>query len=265
MEMKMRNWARLTLVAAMMAAGPTVHAQSFEMRPPDVPTTATGQIIGGELAIPSDWPATFRFLSPEGPCTSTVVGPRAVLTAAHCVTDGAIGIIRLGNEPGIGVTCTHHDDYDVDARLDIALCVAAANIPLANNRPYETLNTDSLRPELGAQVTLLGYGCRQVHGGGPSGALYKGDSVVQFPAYGVPFATTIGGAAVCFGDSGGGAFLVSGASRKLIGVNSQGDIITRSHISAVAHPLIMAFIKRWSTQKNAPICGISPNLFSCRS
>ncbi|MBK7978129.1 MAG: trypsin-like serine protease [Deltaproteobacteria bacterium] len=70
----------------------------------------------------SDWPGTFRL---DGMCTATAVGPRAILTAAHCVTDDYHGPITLNRDRFIA-TCRRHRDYggrEEQTRLaDFGLC-----------------------------------------------------------------------------------------------------------------------------------------------
>src|SRR5512145_2693126 len=79
-------------------------AQTFIMKPlPDDPT-AEPQIIGGRRSNPADWPATFAFSN----CTSTAIGSRVLLTAAHCVGHGANGKLEIPGKKDIDVECAHH-------------------------------------------------------------------------------------------------------------------------------------------------------------
>src|SRR5262245_40931244 len=87
----------------------------FEMR--DVtqaaPSDTRGQVLNAEPAGPGQWPVTFVFRTDEGACTSTGVGRRVVLTAAHCVRDGQEATI-VSNNRSNSVTCTHHPTYVSD-------------------------------------------------------------------------------------------------------------------------------------------------------
>ncbi|MCE3289398.1 MAG: family peptidase [Caulobacter sp.] len=253
----------VTVVAApgvaLAQTAPVAAPAPFAMSPSDPPTAASEQVIGG-TAVPNpaeSWPATLKFLSGGGMCTSTVIGPRVILTAAHCIADGATGTVTT---PGFTTTatCNHHPGYAVDYRLDVALCLTAAAVKLPGPNPaFETLNTDPWRPRPAGRVTLLGYGCRAVGGGGPSGVLYEGASTVVVGSAAEAYVETKGGAAVCFGDSGGGAYMVfNSAERVLFGVNSRGDIETRSLLSSVAHEPILAFIRKWRTDHAVTVCGL---------
>jgi hypothetical protein len=124
---------------------------------------------------------------------------------------------------------------------------------------------DTLAPDIGAQVTLLGFGCRRIGGGGPSGLLYQGISTVRREANDQPFVETRGRAAVCSGDSGGGAYIrpAPSAPRRLFGVNSRGDLITRSQLTAIAFPSVRRFIEEWKDANQVEICGID-ELAQCR-
>ncbi|WAC27882.1 S1 family peptidase [Ancylobacter sp. SL191] len=247
-------------LAAAAVMGHFTPAFAFEMiEPEDKP--ASVQVIGGQPASNSEWPATLYFTTPDGACTSTVVGPRAVITAAHCVDDGQTGTIRLNGRTA-GVRCEHHPGYAANHQLDVAMCLAAEDLTLPNGARFERLNNDPQQPAIRSGVVLLGYGCRRVGGGGATGSLYVGDTTVD--NFSADYIVTKGVAALCFGDSGGSAYLKTSLRRRIIGINSRGDISETSYLTNVASPSVISFVGDWSKGKNAPVCGVGAQAGICR-
>lgn len=252
-------------VAALTAQGDTPRtplAPALVMSPPEGLAEADVQILGGrKVADPeATWPATLKFNGGAGPCTATAIGPHVVLTAAHCVLPNQTGKITVGtvNPFSTTISCQHHPDYDEDVKLDVALCHATAAIRLPGaNSAYETVRiSEPPRPD--TPVVLLGYGCRQELGYGPAGVLFEGDNKIFRITTGDPWIETRGGVAVCSGDSGGGAFVPTGTLRRwMFGVNSQGDLLTRSMITSLADPKVAKFLKDWRRDgRDVKICGI---------
>lgn len=271
---------RMILAFALLVAPAGVAAKdAFRMRAPAADAVVEPQIIGGRLAVRADWPATFIFEKQKGvgSCTSTAVGSRVILTAAHCVDNGAEGEIE---RPGgnVGVLCEHHSDYTPSdnhptrtTSADWALCLAKSDLKV---REYETLNKNAVLLKKDLEVLLTGYGCNKQGGSdGGFGALYEGEANVQeLPNPNHPerwkrhYAVTRGGAAVCYGDSGGATYLFRDAakqSRVVVGVNSRGDISTVSYISAASVDAFSSWAKKWADQRGVTICGLHPNAASC--
>lgn len=252
-------------ILLMLAHTGAVSAQGFEMKP--VQELGSGsiqlQVIGADPADPARWPATLVFRTPSGGCTATAVGPRVVLTAAHCVTNGQSGTVKTASG-SLSVKCEHHPDYVRDISPDFALCTASRDLPFT---PYERVNTSATIGSSGA-IQLLGYGCLTEGGQDRTfGRLYQGQATVdETPTPGNLYTRTQGGAAVCFGDSGGGAYAHTNPAktrRALMGVNSRGDISTYSWLSTTSTHGFLDWARTWSERHGTEICGIHPSAASC--
>jgi len=168
--------ARVALVV-LAAAGCSASSSSEG----DEGASGEGAIIGGQPATVDRFPATLYL---EAGCTATKVGPKLLLTAAHCVLDpatvsptyergGSVGLSRdpaKGFEPH-GVAAVHvHPDWlkacdetycgasETTARVDapdvavLELADELANVPAAPVDPSPLAAGD--------RVTILGFGCK---------------------------------------------------------------------------------------------------------
>jgi hypothetical protein len=233
-------------------------------------------LIGGVPADPSRWRASFYSRSITGSCTSTLVGPRTLLTAAHCMPAGAIVSIRFQDGQQFSGPCTHHKKYPGDASADYALCLMNAPI-MRPGLAYESVNRDPARIKLGGNLRLTGYGCTQSPGTGGNDGVYRtGEAkIIAVPN---PDASseantikTRGQVALCFGDSGGPAFLESQTAdlRWQVAVNSRGNIADTSYLSATSTTDAQSFFKEWIADNSTPqdpisICGVTPGAKGCR-
>jgi hypothetical protein len=265
----------------------TAEAQSIqEMVPISLSDEASPEILNGRPAQRREWPVTLRFKSAGGHCTSTIVGERVVITAGHCVSNEAKARV-LFNNAWTEVTCFHHKQYKGSSCLtaatpeeiagctaDVALCRADQPFKLVSDSNetirVESINSDPALVRVNGIVTLLGYGCLQP--GGPiTDTLQIGEATVT--SISVPGASrdpqktmqeyivAQGGSAVCQGDSGGAAFDKPGFwVRKVIGLNSRGNISTVSYLTSTSDKHILDFLKSWEA---TPICGIHPTAKGC--
>ncbi|SIT58805.1 putative Peptidase S1 (Chymotrypsin) family protein [Mesorhizobium prunaredense] len=260
MSLKYIAFSVLFLAGVSAGLAQEIELETLESLPsPDV----QDQVIGGEKMDPAKWPATLVFRNRGGGgCTATAIGDRVIITAAHCVDNGGTGAARVKGQ-SIRLACYHHPHYrpPQSYSADFALCLTEGQMPVL---PFEVLNVDPSVPKLDAVVQLLGYGCLTIGGVDKTfGHLYGGTAkVVKMPGPGL-YTVTEGGAAVCFGDSGGGSYVGDDVSRLLFAVNSRGNIKNRSFLSTISSPIFLAWAEDWAVNNEVEICGLTQNSAGC--
>jgi len=221
-------------------------------------------LIGGVPANPSDWPASVYARMGSVACSATVVGERSLLIASHCVGNGGAASFSVGGNAYNSV-CTHAPGYPANSTYDWALCLTSRPV---TGIKFESVALANPGVSLGRTLRLTGYGCiRSGGGGGNDGVFRIGTApVIIIPRSGANAdIVTRGSAALCFGDSGGAAYLEKeDGSRVIVGVNSRGDISTTSYLPALYHRQFVAFAKSWTTAKAVKICGMHADAPSCR-
>jgi hypothetical protein len=265
----------LTLPKAQVAPankpGPvTFHSIAELTRQPGAQVT----LRGARLASPKDWPASFYSVVPDGSCTSTLVGSRALLTAAHCVPDNGSAVIRKGGLNYSG-TCSHSDLYHQGDReawsTDWAMCLMESPVTVSQ---YETINSDPTRIQINTELLLTGFGCTKASGGGADGHYRIGEApVTGLPTDASNDIVTEGDVSLCFGDSGGGAFLFldPGKTKRVqVSVNSRagtdenGKLSKVSKLSSLSTPQAQSFLKAWASKNGVDVCGVTPGTNKCR-
>lgn len=259
--MKTKQLFSAMLAALIIGAAPPAQAQPFVMK--RVPPPLNVQVIGGQPANPDIWPATLIFRNADGGgCTATAVGDRVVLTAAHCVANGAAARVEVDAQgTTVDITCDHHPAYPADISADFALCLASASLRFPQR--YEVVSQSAALVAVGRKVTLLGYGCLTAGGADKNfGQLFEGTSTISV-AEPRDYVVTNGPAAVCFGDSGGAAFSQDPVARRVVAINSRGDISRNSWLSITSGGLFTNWARTWKSSQGARICGLHNDAVNC--
>jgi MYXO-CTERM domain-containing protein len=181
-------------------------------------------------------------------CTGTLVAPRVVVTAAHCLgvdppnalqaffgasfADGGVAIPVVGGRV--------HPQYDpVTHANDIAVLILETAAP-ATIAPIP-LRTTPLPDLTGTTVRMVGFGITSTTGN-ETGVRLAGDARVS--EVGAEMVTMVPDPAMsCHGDSGGPVLADTGAGEQLIGVTSYGDPACKQFGVAVRVDRQLAFIQ----------------------
>lgn len=144
--------AAFALLFLLSAPATAAEEDDFEMTPSPPPGRVKPQVLGAQLVADpvARYPATLKFNIDGLPCTSTVVGPRAILTAAHCIPPNARGSVSIGTMT-VRLTCEHHPRYAADYRYDLALCVSEAMILLPGQYSQLRRSTSERAARLSAE------------------------------------------------------------------------------------------------------------------
>lgn len=193
-------------------------------------------LVGGSLRCLRDRPAAT--------CTGTLIAPRVVLTAAHCLFNRRPSDVRVffgRDSTGAGVFADVDDGrvhpsfdratgaFDV-ALLRLATPASAAAVPLATAPLDATL--------VGSNVRIVGFG---VDDAKVAGAKRTGTAQVSSVEATV-FRYEPAPAMTCSGDSGGPVLFDAGEGERLIGVTRSGDEACSASGTALRIDALRSFI-----------------------
>jgi alpha-tubulin suppressor-like RCC1 family protein len=214
----------------------------------DEATTFRGELVGGHVALESDYPATVQIAAHDKTCTATKLGPHHFLTAGHCVTIGTTGVPWPAGTTGTlsadNLGANRRDLTVVQNRLgpsyplaadpsapDIAVLEVAESSP---DIPVAVVDVTPLVP--GNAVVKCGYGCdEQPTWTGlrahpvlipPQDFIHPPASAAMMAALLPSYAVTKRisadptSASLCFGDSGGPLYRDLPSELLVVGVNS---------------------------------------------
>lgn len=205
------------------------------------PETPWTPIYGGTTVADGEWSSAVAIVMPGTLCTGTLVAPRIVLTAAHCLVDnppvGAMeirlgsdvnsvavpryGVARYGSHPMFCGTDTEVCKEDIWDYGYIELLQDVAGVQ--PTRPLTSQDAWDEAMQVGGTVTLVGYGLSD-DGGDITGIKREVDvPIVRFSGTGLEFQAGGDGRDSCQGDSGGPAFVTLASGEVLLGgITSRG-------------------------------------------
>jgi MYXO-CTERM domain-containing protein len=220
---------------------------------PPRPMKVRRAIVGGTEADVGAYPETVAIMDLSGHtgpssyfCSGTLVGPRAVISAAHCMFDWRDRPVPA-NEIGVYFG---HDAQSVprDQVLTISTYFVPDTYPygevtdqttgmgrdddlslLILDQPVTTVTpAPILAPAQvstltqGTMLLLVGFGMTTLDYSGPDGVMFYASSPIDIHSDYEILIGAPGQPDTCFGDSGGPAFLVQGDQRILVGITSRG-------------------------------------------
>jgi len=215
-----------SLLLALSTAAP---ASAAHMSRSDGPVTP--QIIGGDYVASAPWAAALYYDGGGFYCSGTIIAPRWVITAQHCIYDGYTMYVRVGN--------VHHPDGTI-ARVRRVVRAAGADMALLNlERSVDTTYAPlaSSDPPVGRTNHIYGWGTTEV---GEDAPLSEWLKVASVRVTSTNSSDYFGGRAVQsrrisgtagYGDSGGPQFY----DGRLVGVCSTGDYVYQTYGSISAN------------------------------
>lgn len=193
----------------------TVGGTDEEPTPTRRPTLVNGVVDQGHPSVgkvTTRTPIANHRIS-VGTCTGTLVGPRSVLTAAHCLASipAKHATFAIGGRDYRVSSRKIHPDY-TGRGVDLAVMTLSRRVAAITPSPIARRS-----PGLFGRVTLVGFGLTSENGSG-LGTKRKGDNRVAWVS--PTKLLFVYGTTICGGDSGGPTFVKRGTTEQLAGVHA---------------------------------------------
>jgi secreted trypsin-like serine protease len=220
----MRRTLLVLLVMAMAATLPAPARASTQDGP------VSPRVIDGEYATNAPWAAALYY-SDGFYCSGTIIAPRWVLTAQHCIYDGYAKSVRVGN--------LHHPSGQF-ANVRRVVRASGADLTLLNlDRSISTTYAQlaSADPPIGSINQIYGWGTVERGENAPMSDRLKVGNVrvtshnARDYFGGRAVGSTVAPAGPGYGDSGGPQFY----NGRQVGVCSTGDYVNHQYGSVAAN------------------------------
>lgn len=219
-------------------------------------------VVNGTKVKAGKFDEVVRIFGESGACTASIVGPRTIVTAAHCGKTGEIAEFEFKGRSYEAVL-TRSPAY-LTHDLDLGVGLLSKDIVDANPM---TIGGDA---KLGLAVSVLGYGCTET----PEEPeeedddspfpwswdlrpLQRGESIIASFRHADMVLKQPGGSALCYGDSGGPMILESKSGVVILGINSKGNLKDISYGLRLDLPESKKFLMKIGKDHGVEICGIN--------